>query len=227
MKQAQAHTRRPGQAAFTLLLSCRQHSQWSRPWCGPRCPREPTQAAHPGSPEGVAGPTSSGSSDRSWKESENPCAPSRWRSRAGAGPSPPPPEALRAGRTHPGARWAATGLLNPANKVPSFCLEQELTPEESGFRHDSLEAWAVRGPCTVQVEPGDPCFPPGGGLSGKLFWRQSLEHQGRNRSAVPRESPHPGSPRHPGTGEGRWYLGNHLACSVQGSSPCSQLCRPP
>lgn len=23
------------------------------------------------------------------------------------------------------------------------------------------------------------------------------------------------------------YLGNHRACSVQGSSPCSQLCRPP
>ena len=121
----------------------------------------------------------------------------------------------------------AARLLDPADKVPSFCPEQELTPEESEFRSpvggglglsEDPPHWPGPAPWTpwagaVPSVPASPTAPAGSAgapgwraLAGKLFWRQTLEHQGRNsRSAVPRESPPPRSLRldTPGTGEGR------------------------
>lgn len=93
----------------------------------------------------------------------------------------------------------ATGLPDSADKLPSFCLEQELTPEGS-----SDAAWAV-GPPLPSSNPGEPLWLgsslllqsprqspavgtwdpwEGRALAGKAVLA-SVEQQGRNSTRVP------------------------------------------
>lgn len=130
----------------------------------------------------------------------------------------------------------ATSLLDTADKVPSLCLEQEFAPGEGlgGLVAAGLGCWrtlpaSLVPPSALRRAAGAECQ----ALAGKaVLETASVEHQGRNsKNAIP-GGPHPQdltpppvpSPR---SGLQGPYLGNHLACSVQGSSPCSQLCRPP
>lgn len=119
------------------------------------------------------------------------------------------PTALRVGRTHPGAEKVATRLLDAADKVPSFCLEQEFTPEESEFRcpmgvglgdqgTSSVKSrcWEGPGAGVPPSAPASPTAPCRGQLGLPEWWAlaekavledASVEHQGRNsRSAISR-----------------------------------------
>lgn len=130
----------------------------------------------------------------------------------------------------------AARLLDTADKVPSFCLEQKFAPEESEFRSPmggglglqrgppswlpSSSARKALGRVLPRPHPRPagpaPPAPVYSALAERAVWEAaSAEHQRRNgKRAVSR------GPQGP-------HLGNHFACSVQGSSPCSQLCRPP
>lgn len=126
-----------------------------------------------------------------------------------------------------------TRLLDAADKVPSFCLEQEPTPGGSSLRGLRAAGPAVREPTSPAPPATAHPTQARAGQSG-LTGCQALAGK-----AAPRRPPHSRISRPPGLGRQSRpiprprsglqgpYLGNHLACSVQGSSPCSQLCRPP
>lgn len=124
----------------------------------------------------------------------------------------------------------AIRLLDTANKVPSFCPEQEFTPEASEFRSpvgvgcqrttsqssSSPGKTLGRGPAFCSCLPHSSLgLPEWCALAEKAILEEtSFEHQGRNsESAIPRGAPIPET-RHPqdsGVPQGS-YLGNHLAC---------------
>lgn len=101
----------------------------------------------------------------------------------------PNPTALKNGRTHPGAEQVAIRLLDAANKVPSFCPEQEFTPEESEFR-SPVGVGCQRTSSQSSSSPGKTlgrgpafcsCLPhssrgslSGGHLPRRLFWKKPL-----------------------------------------------------
>lgn len=196
-------------------------------------PRSPAGAAGLAGLGGAAAVVSSGSPHGSWKEQENLCALRRW---GGGAPRHLSLMAPRRGGTHPGAKQVAARLLDAADKVPSFCLEQKFAPEESEFRSPmggglglqrgppswlpSSSARKALGRVLPRPHPRPagpaPPAPVHSALAERAVWEAaSAEHQRRNgKRAVSR------GPQGP-------HLGNHFACSVQGSSPCSQLCRPP
>lgn len=174
------------------------------------------------------GPASSGSSERSWKEPENTCAPSRRRSRGRGDPHHHPARALGQAELtqEPGMRqqdsWtlqtkslpfvrSRNSHLRKASSEAPWAVGSGLGLSEDPPHRPGLAPWTP----WAGVPPFAPTYPTPVGaagapgwwaLAGKLFWRQTLEHQGRNsRSAVPTESPRPRSLRldTPGTGEGR------------------------
>lgn len=91
----------------------------------------------------------------------------------------------------------------------------------------------------VREQPLQPRLPPrtphrpAQGSRGSLSVRHLLGRPPPEGPPFPDFTPPPGLGRQsrpipcPRSGLQGPYLGNHLACSVQGSSPCSQLCRPP
>lgn len=184
-----------------------------QPWCRPVLPMDP-------------------------RRSKRTSVPSRWRS-GGGDPRHLSPTAPRRGGTHPGAEQVAARLLDAADKVPSFCLEQKFTPEESEFRSPRGGGLGLWGPpswlpsLSAKKALGRvPALPllatVHRALAELAVWEAaSAEHQGRTCKRAVSRGPHPRDATSQTVESGGPYLGNHLACSVQGSSPCSQLCRPP
>lgn len=161
-------------------------------------PRSPAGAAGLAGRGGAAAVASSGSPHGSWKERENICALKRWR-RRGGDPHHLPPTAPRGGGTHPGAEQVAARFLDAADKVPSFRLEQKLTPEEGEFRSPVGGGLGRRGPhswlpsSSARKALGQvPAPPRAGALAEQAVWEAaSAEHQGRNGTRALSRGPHP------------------------------------
>ena len=161
---------------------------------------------------------------------------------------PSPPSLRRRGRTHPGAQRVAEGLLDAADKVPSFGPEQEFTPEESELRSPTGRgegpaggelpslldsSWKAPGPWSSPL-PCPPAPLPHGKGPKRLFGKQPLWSIKEQPAKVPSPGRGGTQPQDVAPEDAETqshlpgpYLGNHLACSVQGSSPRSQVCKPP
>lgn len=137
------------------------------------------------------------------------------------------------------------------------CRQSPVPSSGAGIRTWTKQVGKPRGSgLGLQEKPSSPrCAPqcPAEGswgspsvwhLLGRLYWRQALLSIREETAKLLSPEGPPASefeppPRGRGRGRGSWpmpsprsglqgpHLGNHLACSVQGSSPCSQLCRPP
>ena len=115
-----------------------------------------------------------------------------------------------------------TRLLDAADKVPSFCLEQEPTPGGSSLRGLRAAGPAVREqPLQPRLPPRTP-HRPAQGSRGSLSVRHLLGRPPPEGPPFPDFTPPPGlggqSRPIPGPRSGLQgpYLGNHLACSVRG-----------
>ena len=104
----------------------------------------------------------------------------------GRDPHRPSRHGPKGSRTHPGTQRVVTRLLDAADKVPSFCLEQEPTPGGSSLRGLRAAGPAVR-------EPTSPAPPATAHPTQARAGQSGLtECQALAGKAAPRRPPIPG-----------------------------------